>query len=169
MLKILETYKNTICESQIAILYSETNSLVRFKKQFSHLKTVKYFAIGKARQVGAGKFKSAISIIETIISIIKILFVNKDFFIFDHRSTLLLLNGPGSCVLLSAIFQIVKFITFKNYCSLRVVYVESLARCNNLSMTGVFIYFLNLSDEFIVQWPELCSTYPFSKYYGFLV
>lgn len=169
MLKILHTYKKTINKSEICILCSEENSLARFKNQFPDLKNVRFYMIGKAREVGSGKISSVKSIIHTFVTIFKILIKNKDYFIFNHESTLMLLNGPGSCVLLSMIFQLIKIITFIDYNKFKIVYIESLARCNNLSMTGVLLYYLNLSDEFLVQWPEMLETYPYAKSYSILV
>ena len=169
MLKILGTYENTIKESQLSILYSDNNSLLRFENQFKNFKNVTSHKIGKARQVNASKISSVISIFQTIVSIIKLFIQERNIFLFNHKNTLLLLNGPGSCVLLSILFQIIKLITFKDYSKFKIIYIESLARCNSLSMTGFLIYYLKLSDEFIVQWQEMCKKYPYSKCYGILV
>lgn len=169
MLKILGTYKNTIKEAQIAVLYSENNSLLRFKNQFSQLNKVQYHAIGKARQVNAGKISSILSILTTFLSIIALFVKEKSFFLFNHKNTLLLVNGPGTCVLLCTLFQALKVVSLSTYSNFKIVYIESLARCNNLSMTGLLIYYLKLSDEFIVQWQEMCEKYKDSKYYGILV
>lgn len=169
MLKILHTYKDTISKSDLCILCSEENSLERFKNQFPDFKNVKFFMIGKAREVGSGKVSSIKSIIHTFVTISQIILKNKDFFVFNHERTLMLLNGPGSCVLLSILFQVLKIVTFKDYKSFKIVYIESLARCNKLSMTGMILYYLKLSDEFLVQWPEMKLTYPYAKSYGILV
>lgn len=169
MLKIMHTYKETLKHSSIVILYSEENSLARFKLQFPDIKNVKYYMIGKAREVGSGKFSSIKSIVYTLLSIIDIIIKDVNYFVIDHKRTLILLNGPGSCVILSMIFQIIKLITLKDYKQVKIVYVESLARCNKLSMTGLIIYYMKLADEFLVQWPEMLKSYPYAKSYGILV
>lgn len=169
MLKILRTYEKTIKEAHIAVLYSDNNSLLRFQNQFSDLNNVQYHEIGKARQVNASKISSVLSILATVFSIVVLFVKEKRFFLFNHRNTLLLVNGPGTCVLLCSLFQALKVVSLSNYNNFKIVYIESLARCNNLSMTGLLIYYLKLSDEFIVQWQEMCEKYKYSKCYGILV
>ncbi|KAM4641536.1 UDP-N-acetylglucosamine transferase subunit ALG14 [Discoglossus pictus] len=77
---------------------------------------------------------------------------------------LVLCNGPGTCVpvclcaLLLGILGIKKII---------IVYVESICRVENLSMSGRILYYL--SDYFIVQWPNLKCKYPKSIYLGRIV
>lgn len=169
MLKILNTYKETLKHSSIVVLYSEENSLARFKLQFPDIKNVKFHMIGKAREVGSGKLSSIKSIVYTLLSVVGIIIKDTKYFVFDHKRTLILLNGPGSCVLLSMVFQFIKFITIKDYKHIKIVYVESLARCNKLSMTGLIIYYIKFYDEFLVQWPEMLESYPYAKSYGILV
>ncbi|CAI8505866.1 unnamed protein product [Hanseniaspora opuntiae] len=169
MLKILHTYKDTLKHSSIVVLYSEENSLARFKLQFPDIKNVKFHMIGKAREVGSGKISSIKSIVHTLLSVVDIVIKDMNYFVIDHKRTLILLNGPGSCVLLSMIFQFIKLITIKDHKHIKIVYVESLARCNKLSMTGVIIYYMKFADEFLVQWPEMLKSYPYAKSYGILV
>ncbi len=40
------------------------------------------------------------------------------------------------------------------------VFVESITRCDQLSLTGKLVRALRLTDLFIVQWPELQKHYP---------
>lgn len=46
----------------------------------------------------------------------------------------------------------------------KVIYIESFARVNDLSLTGKKLY--GKVDLFLVQWPELLNDYPKAKYYG---
>jgi beta-1,4-N-acetylglucosaminyltransferase len=46
------------------------------------------------------------------------------------------------------------------------VYIESVARVRSLSLTGRIVWTLGLADSFLVQWPELVSRYPGSRYLG---
>ncbi|XP_055002331.1 UDP-N-acetylglucosamine transferase subunit ALG14 homolog isoform X3 [Sorex araneus] len=79
-------------------------------------------------------------------------------------STRVLCNGPGTCVpicisaLLLGILGIKKVI---------IVYVESICRVENLSLSGKILFYL--SDYFIVQWPTLKEKYPKSVYLGRIV
>ncbi|KZK42839.1 hypothetical protein AM2_2498 [Lactococcus cremoris] len=46
----------------------------------------------------------------------------------------------------------------------KVIFIESYARTETLSLTGKLVY--RLSDLFIVQWPDLSKKYSKAKYYG---
>ncbi|KAG8436777.1 hypothetical protein GDO86_007745 [Hymenochirus boettgeri] len=77
---------------------------------------------------------------------------------------LVLCNGPGTCVpvcisaFLLGVFGIKKII---------IVYVESICRVDNLSLSGRLIYYF--ADYFFVQWPSLKAKYPKSVYLGRVV
>lgn len=45
-----------------------------------------------------------------------------------------------------------------------VVYIESLARINTISKTGMLVY--HISDLFLVQWEDLLKKYNKAKYWG---
>jgi beta-1,4-N-acetylglucosaminyltransferase len=49
-----------------------------------------------------------------------------------------------------------------------VIYVETLARVNDLSLTGKIVYYWpgGLADGFLVQWPELAQKYKHVDYIG---
>ncbi|MEO0687428.1 MAG: PssD/Cps14F family polysaccharide biosynthesis glycosyltransferase [Cyanobacteria bacterium J06649_11] len=47
----------------------------------------------------------------------------------------------------------------------RFVYVESISRSEELSLSGKLVY--KLSDEFYVQWPGLCRKYPKAIFKGY--
>lgn len=48
----------------------------------------------------------------------------------------------------------------------QIVYVESIARVTSLSLSGKILYHTRVADLFMVQWPELQSQCPLSKYCG---
>ncbi len=48
---------------------------------------------------------------------------------------------------------------------IKFVFVESISRSQELSLSGRFIYFL--ADEFYVQWPQLCEKYPKAIFRGY--
>lgn len=47
-----------------------------------------------------------------------------------------------------------------------IFYIESIARVRKLSLSGLLLYKLHLTDQFVVQWPQLQSKYPRSQYVG---
>eukprot|EP00727_Mastigamoeba_balamuthi_P008938 m51a1_g4667 putative udp-n-acetylglucosamine transferase subunit (374) ;mRNA; r:104942-106605 len=63
---------------------------------------------------------------------------------------LILCNGPGTCVPIVVAAWIIRAVTRRRT---RMVYVESIARVNTLSLSGKVLR--RLVDAFVVQWPEL--------------
>lgn len=110
--------------------------------------------IRRSRQVGQSYLSSLVTtflaLIESFVICIK------------SRPNLLLCNGPGTCIPLCFAVKL-----FSKNCT--VVYVESFCRTRSLSLSGKIIYYCNLYDEFLVQWPDLKLTYEKSKYIGLLV
>ena len=49
----------------------------------------------------------------------------------------------------------------------KLVFVESFARTQHLSLTGKLLY--RVVDVFLVQWPALAAKYPRAQYRGLLV
>lgn len=47
----------------------------------------------------------------------------------------------------------------------RFVYVESISRSQDLSLSGQLVYYL--ADQFYVQWPGLCKKYPKAMFKGY--
>jgi beta-1,4-N-acetylglucosaminyltransferase len=58
----------------------------------------------------------------------------------------------------------VPFLHLGRILGLRTVYVESLARVTNLSLTGRLVY--PVVHDFIVQWPELAGRFPRARFRG---
>lgn len=49
------------------------------------------------------------------------------------------------------------------------VYVESAARVQKLSLTALILFHLRIADQMFVQWPELQKKYPGTHYVGRLM
>ncbi|KAI9292592.1 UDP-N-acetylglucosamine transferase subunit ALG14 [Neoconidiobolus thromboides FSU 785] len=117
----------------------------------------KLYTIPRARQVGQSWITTPFSTFKTLVSCFSILIYEKPEYIFG--------NGPGSCV---PLFLLAKFIsTIHPKSRLKLVYIESFARVNTLSLSGKILYYF--TDLFIVQWPNLLKKYPKAKYNGVLV
>ncbi|CUA69242.1 UDP-N-acetylglucosamine transferase subunit ALG14 [Rhizoctonia solani] len=65
----------------------------------------------------------------------------------------LVINGPGTCVALVLVAYFNRFWWLE---SPRIIYVESFARVNSLSLSGKLVQ--PLADRFLVQWPTLAQT-----------
>ncbi|XP_077784586.1 UDP-N-acetylglucosamine transferase subunit ALG14 isoform X2 [Podarcis muralis] len=83
---------------------------------------------------------------------------------FRLKPDLVLCNGPGTCVPICASALLLRMLGIK---SVTIVYVESICRVENLSLSGKILY--HFSDYFIVQWPALKEKYPKSLYLGRIV
>lgn len=68
---------------------------------------------------------------------------------------IILTNGPGTGVIITLASLILRFFDLSETKGgkSRIVYVESLARCKKLSLSGKIL--LKVVDRFLVQWPEL--------------
>ncbi|KZV87011.1 glycosyltransferase family 1 protein [Exidia glandulosa HHB12029] len=77
---------------------------------------------------------------------------------------ILLMNGPGTCVVLCACVWIARFVGWPTP---RMVYVESFARVTSLSLSGKILS--PFVDRFIVQWPQLASRSRFAEHRGWLI
>ncbi|KAI8064235.1 UDP-N-acetylglucosamine transferase subunit ALG14 [Gongronella butleri] len=80
------------------------------------------------------------------------------------RPDLMILNGPGSCLPLVVMAYALRFMGIKKT---TLVYVESFARVEGLSLTGRLLY--GWVDLFVVQWPDLVKKYPKAQYLGCLI
>lgn len=80
---------------------------------------------------------------------------------------LLLANGPGTCIPVIFLCRLGRWAGLMPYC--KVVYVESIARVEHLSLSGKILYKTGLTDAFLVQWEELQSKHPDSIFCGRLM
>ena len=74
------------------------------------------------------------------------------------KPSLLISTGAGICV---PFFYIAKLLKVKT------IYLESLTRVNELSLSGKLVY--PFADHFLIQWPELEKKYKKAKYLGRLL
>ncbi|KAI0753943.1 oligosaccharide biosynthesis protein Alg14 like-domain-containing protein [Irpex lacteus] len=76
----------------------------------------------------------------------------------------LLLNGPGTCVIVCIAAYLNRVSIFPWIASPKLVYVESFARVRRLSLSGRICV-----SSFVVQWPELAAADSTAEYRGWLV
>lgn len=116
-----------------------------------------YIVLARARKVGESFslsiFSSIRSLVQTILKLTKL-----------QTPDILLINGPGTCVPVAYVLFIFRLFGLGNT---RIIYVESLARVNNLSLSGKLVFLF--ADRFIVQWRPLAEKYHRAEYYGILV
>ncbi|KAJ7901898.1 oligosaccharide biosynthesis protein Alg14-like protein, partial [Mycena olivaceomarginata] len=76
----------------------------------------------------------------------------------------LILNGPGTCFVLCIAVYVNKFF---GLAAPRVIYIESFARVESLSLSGKLIF--PFVDRFIVQWQQLQEKEKGAEFHGLLV
>lgn len=163
MIRILEGANLSNLERTWVASSGDSSSLLKCKNyeeknlSLSQYKA-NYVTIDRARSVGESFLLSIMSTAKSTISIIKALFP------FTGLPSLLLLDGPGTCVPLAYVLFLLKFFGF---CNTKIIYIESLARVNQLSWSGKLI--LPIADRFIVQWENLIYKHKRVEYYGILI
>ena len=78
---------------------------------------------------------------------------------------LVLCNGPGTCIPVCFWSYLTKLLSF-GLKDVKIVYVESICRVEKLSLSGMLLYYLFMSDNVFVQWPQLKEKYPRTRYIG---
>ncbi|ODV59736.1 N-acetylglucosaminyldiphosphodolichol N-acetylglucosaminyltransferase anchoring subunit ALG14, partial [Ascoidea rubescens DSM 1968] len=171
MIRILSNLeiKNKFKYITWVISSGDKSSLIKaqyFEKKYllNENKTItKYLILPRARNISQNYFKSIFTTIYCfLVTSIRIFFL----FEFKKYPNILICNGPGTSVPLCYIFFLIKLLTL-GLLNNKIIYIESLARVNNLSLTGYLLY--PIVDRFIVQWDKLHKKFRRSEYFGILV
>ncbi|KAI8466082.1 MAG: oligosaccharide biosynthesis protein Alg14-like protein [Monoraphidium minutum] len=80
-----------------------------------------------------------------------------------QRPRLLLVNGPGTCIPVCAAAFLYRALFFLDC---RIVYVESIARVERLSLSGRILHLSRAADALFVQWPEMAARFRGTTYAG---
>ncbi|ABN66926.2 predicted protein [Scheffersomyces stipitis CBS 6054] len=165
MMRILSNVDLSSVRRTWVVSSGDSSSLVRAKefedKYQQNGKTCKsseYLTLYRARKVGESLLSSLNSTVRSFVDTVNQL--RK----LPELPSVLLLNGPGTSVPLAYILFGMKFF---GLCNTRIIYIESLARVNKLSLSGLLL--LPISDRFIVQWEQLYHKYKRAEYYGILI
>ena len=117
-----------------------------------------YVQLHRARKVGESILSSALNSVKSLVMTVPLLLSLPQF------PDVLLVNGPGTCVPLAYILFVLKFLGIANT---KIIYIESLARVDHLSLSGKLIF--PIADRFVVQWEQLQYKYHRAEYYGILI
>lgn len=139
---------------KFVIANDDNLTLNKIQEKFGHLLNYEILKIKRSRQVGQSYVSS---IWTTLHSLIESLII-----CWQHQPKLLLCNGPGTCIPIC-------FATRLMSSGALIVFVESFCRTKTLSLSGKIIYYLHLSDYFLVQWEYLRKKYKRSEFIGLLV
>lgn len=159
MLRMLAPVPLHTCSRTWVVSSGDSTSLEKAKKYEESLGSgsSQYMQLPRARRVGEPLFLSLcstlVSLAATAGQIWKL-----------GAPDVLLVNGPGTCVVLAYVMFFMKFVGLART---RIIYVESLARVNRLSVSGRLV--LPVANRFIVQWKPLAEAYHRAEYHGILV
>jgi beta-1,4-N-acetylglucosaminyltransferase len=130
----------------------------RFEREVGGVQGHNYFVkrIPRSREVGQSWTTTPFSVLRALAASTSL--------VLAELPDLILCNGPGICIPVCVLAYIPKILGLKH---VRLVYVESFARVNSLSLSGRLLY--RFVDRFLVQWRELTDRYPRAEYHGVLV
>ena len=136
----------------------ESNAVVKTQPSSTTKSTVNIHKVPRARQVMQSYITSIFS---TLIAILYSLPI-----VLSSSPDLVLCNGPGTCIPVCFWAYLMKFLGLKDS---KIIYVESVCRVEHLSLSGLLLYYLYMSDNVFVQWPQLKQKYPRTLYIGRIV
>lgn len=83
------------------------------------------------------------------------------------KALFILRKSQPDLVLSTGASLAVPFLLASKLFGIKTVFIESISRSSELSLTGRLVY--NLVDEFYVQWPECVERYPKAEYRGVVI
>jgi len=119
----------------------------------SDMKCFQIVRIPRSREVGQSYLTSALSTLLATCHCLSPLLL--------FQPQLLIVNGPGTCLPVTLICWLLSCLRIS---PCKIIFVESLCRVRSLSLTGKILQYV--ADEVLVQWQELVSKYPRTKYIG---
>lgn len=122
------------------------------------IENAQFMQIYRSREVGQSYITS---IATTLLAVLHALWL-----IIRIRPQVIFCNGPGTCIPLCASAFLLKVLGL-GWSS--IFYIESIARVKKLSLSGLLLYKLRISDQFFVQWTQLQQKYPRAQYAGRLM
>ncbi|CAH6723919.1 UDP-N-acetylglucosamine transferase subunit Alg14p [[Candida] jaroonii] len=161
MLKILSNVDVSNVTRTWIVSSNDTTSLLKceeFERSVESPHSPRFLTLHRARSVGEPLISSAKN---TVISFYDTF---RQIYSLPELPSVLLINGPGTSVPIAYILFVFKFLGLGRT---SIVYVESLARVNELSLSGKLV--LPVADRFIVQWKPLSLKYKRAEYHGILV
>ena len=106
----------------------------------------------RSREVGQSYLLSVFTTLRAILAAFAL--------VLRERPRVVLCNGPGTCLPVCVAAFVAKCLPEPVGRAPVVVFAESVARVQSLSLTGKLLYHLRLADEVFVQWETLAERYP---------
>jgi len=109
--------------------------------------------IPRSREVGQSYVTSAFTTLYALVFAVGV--------VLRARPSLLLCNGPGTCIPICASALLLRVLGIKY---VTIIYAESVCRVKSLSMSGKIM--IHFADQFLVQWPQMAKLFPKATYIG---
>ncbi|GAX74181.1 hypothetical protein CEUSTIGMA_g1630.t1 [Chlamydomonas eustigma] len=128
------------------------------KRTFSEVggsKNWELFEIPRSREVGQSYVTSIWTTLRAFLHALAL--------VWQVAPQVVLVNGPGTCI--PVCFAAVLYRLVAAY-PCKIMYIESIARTQRLSLSGKILYHTRIADLLCVQWKELGAKYPRAKFAG---
>jgi len=81
--------------------------------------------------------------------------------VFKERPEVVICNGPGTCIPICAAAVLLRITGLARGA---IIFIESIARVEHLSLTGKILYHMRIATVFLVQWERLAARLPRARY-----
>uniref|UniRef100_A0A7S1PV83 UDP-N-acetylglucosamine transferase subunit ALG14 n=1 Tax=Alexandrium catenella TaxID=2925 RepID=A0A7S1PV83_ALECA len=157
MLYDLESLGKLLNQLQIRYLVAETDRSSQAKAEAFEARhsgaAARVVRVPRAREVGQSYLSSIFTTLRAAWhSLLAVL---------GEPPDLVVTNGPGTCVPVVFAAHVVRLLCVRE---VQVIYNESFACVDHLSMSGRLLY--HIAGSFTVQWPQLLAKYPKAHYAG---
>ncbi|KAL4162137.1 hypothetical protein PRNP1_002685 [Phytophthora ramorum] len=155
LLKLMKRLKREMY-TPITFVVAETDKTSQAKTEldWKPTETDSFAIIPRSREVGQSWSSTVWTTLSSFQSCLGL--------VYDRRPQLVLCNGPGTCIPICAAVLLFRILGVQT--DSKIVFCESFARVQHLSLTGKLLYFV--ADEFVVQWPQLQAKYPRTRHLG---
>lgn len=155
LLKLMKRLKREIY-TPITFVVAETDKTSQAKTELDWKPTQRdsFAIIPRSREVGQSWSSTVWTTLRSFQSCLGL--------VYNRRPQLVLCNGPGTCIPICAAVLLFRVLGIQT--DSKIIFCESFARVQHLSLTGKLIYYV--ADEFVVQWPQLQAKYPRTRHLG---
>ncbi|KAL4111108.1 hypothetical protein PRIC1_002789 [Phytophthora ramorum] len=155
LLKLMKRLKREMY-TPITFVVAETDKTSQAKTEldWKPTETDSFAIIPRSREVGQSWSSTVWTTLSSFQSCLGL--------VYDRRPQLVLCNGPGTCIPICAAVLLFRILGVQT--DSKIVFCESFARVQHLSLTGKLLYYV--ADEFVVQWPQLQAKYPRTRHLG---
>ncbi|OWZ13859.1 UDP-N-acetylglucosamine transferase subunit ALG14 [Phytophthora megakarya] len=155
LLKLMKRLKRDVY-TPITFVVAETDKTSQTRTELDWEPTEKdsFAVIPRSREVGQSWSSTVWTTLRSFQSCLGL--------VYNRRPQLVLCNGPGTCIPICAAVLLFRVLGIQT--DSKIVFCESFARVQHLSLTGKLLYYV--ADEFVVQWPQLQTKYPRTKHLG---